>query len=328
MIATVTVTPNATMASNRSAAPSARGTPRPLSQATRGEATEATTPAVITGVTMTSVSVRTHTIPTRSAVTPTNSHAVSPMSRSQEGAAKTPVSSAASISTNSSVSTPGSPSRLRRRRRPRINRTLFVAPPRGLCPGGQSSFAPRLKGESRARGEDPHLRFRCQLGGGAGERPRRRLRIVAIPGVGREQGPPVDRDRDTGAKQAYSARGARGVQMARRHSRAPAGHGPGRHVHAAGQLAHLGKDVGVTREVHARGPLDEVAERGSPGAERIPASVVKSRDGLDADAAQGQAVARDHLDDLPDPVTAQDPTAALGGDDRAIAGDPSERGRV
>ena len=57
------------------------------------------TAAVIKGTTIVCVSVSSQTAPTRKSATPTSSHAVRPMSRSQPGAAKTPESSLASIST-------------------------------------------------------------------------------------------------------------------------------------------------------------------------------------------------------------------------------------
>ena len=80
-------------------APSGRGIRWRFIQATSGEATAATTAAVITGATMVCVSEASQTRPTRSSATPTRSQEVRPTSLSQPGAAKTPVSSLASIST-------------------------------------------------------------------------------------------------------------------------------------------------------------------------------------------------------------------------------------
>ena len=87
-----------------SAAPSPRGTRCSCSQATSGEATAATIPAVSSGSTITWVSASSHTIPTRNTATPTSSHAVSPTSRSHCGTVKIPVSWRGSISMYSSAS--------------------------------------------------------------------------------------------------------------------------------------------------------------------------------------------------------------------------------
>ena len=79
---------------------------------TSGEATAATTAAVITGATIVCVSDASHTRPIRSSATPTRSHDVRPMSLSQVGAAKTPVSSPASISTKSPSAGPSGRGRI------------------------------------------------------------------------------------------------------------------------------------------------------------------------------------------------------------------------
>ena len=80
-------------------------------------------PAVATGSTIALVTDRSQTAPTSRRAMPTTSHAVSPASRSQPGAEKTPRSSVGSISTYSSPPAPppaaGSPPS-RRRKRPRI----------------------------------------------------------------------------------------------------------------------------------------------------------------------------------------------------------------
>ena len=117
-ISTTRPTARTTIESINRPAAAARGMCRP-SLETRGVATAATTPAVITGNTIVSVRASSHTIPTSSTVTPTSSHAVRPRSRSHPGVANRPVSSRGSSSTTSSVlSVP--PSGRRRRRRPRI----------------------------------------------------------------------------------------------------------------------------------------------------------------------------------------------------------------
>ena len=66
-----------------------------------GDSTEARIAAVTTGITIVCVSDRSHTMPTSRSPIPTSSHAMTPSSRSQVGAAKMPESSRASISTNS-----------------------------------------------------------------------------------------------------------------------------------------------------------------------------------------------------------------------------------
>ena len=94
-------------------APSGRGTRWRSSQLISGAATAAITPAAITGTTITFVSASSQTDPTRNSPTPTSSHAVKPTSRSQRGAARTPVSAAASMLMYSSAGR--SPLRVARR---------------------------------------------------------------------------------------------------------------------------------------------------------------------------------------------------------------------
>ena len=116
--------PAATRPSMTTNAPSARGRPRLFILRTSGEATAATTAAVMTGRTITCVNAISQMAPTRKTPTPTSSHAVKPTSRSQVGAAKTPVSSLGSISTywSSAVIGAGWPSP--RLSRPRIRRFI------------------------------------------------------------------------------------------------------------------------------------------------------------------------------------------------------------
>src|SRR5215207_3359003 len=86
---TTSPTARATRLSIRSPAAAARGSRPRDSHRTTGDATAATTPAVITGITIVSVSDSSQTAPTSSSVTPTRSHDVMPRSRSQPGAART-----------------------------------------------------------------------------------------------------------------------------------------------------------------------------------------------------------------------------------------------
>jgi hypothetical protein len=68
---------------------------------------------VITGKTIVEVSDASHTSPAMSSVTPTNSHAVTPMSLSQPGVANSPLSSRGSISTRSGSVVASAPAFLR-----------------------------------------------------------------------------------------------------------------------------------------------------------------------------------------------------------------------
>ncbi len=65
----------------------------PRSRSTRGPATAAMIPAVITGITIVSVSESSQIAATRAAPTPTSSQEEKPRSRSHCGAAKSPLSS-------------------------------------------------------------------------------------------------------------------------------------------------------------------------------------------------------------------------------------------
>jgi len=105
-------------------APAPLGTPRRFNQSTSGTVTEAMIPAVITGITIVSVSDSSQIAPSSAAPTPTSSQAEKPRSRIQAGAEKIPLSSAGSTSMNSSsppaLSGPGRRSRPRRIARLRL----------------------------------------------------------------------------------------------------------------------------------------------------------------------------------------------------------------
>ena len=98
-ISTTTPTPSTTSESMRSAAAAPRGRPRRAAPPTSGEATAATTAAVITGVTIVEVSEASQTTPTSRTVTPTRNHDVKPRSLSQRGVVNSPVRLVGSTST-------------------------------------------------------------------------------------------------------------------------------------------------------------------------------------------------------------------------------------
>ena len=87
--------------------PTARGIRWAAILLTSGEATAAMIEAVITGITIVCVSASSVTSATASSAIPTSSQDMIPMSRSQPGARKTPVSSAGSISMRSSAAAGG-----------------------------------------------------------------------------------------------------------------------------------------------------------------------------------------------------------------------------
>ena len=93
----------AMIASISSAVPSPRGMPCLCIQATSGEATAATIPAVSTGSTITCVSESSQMMPTSNSPKPTSSHDICPAPRSHCGTQTISLSSRASISTPSSA---------------------------------------------------------------------------------------------------------------------------------------------------------------------------------------------------------------------------------
>ena len=90
MTSQASAAPASTINSNTMAAPAPRGTPPRFSRRMSGDSTEARIAAVTTGITIVCVSDRSHTMPTSRSVIPTSSHAMTPSSRSQVGAAKMP----------------------------------------------------------------------------------------------------------------------------------------------------------------------------------------------------------------------------------------------
>jgi hypothetical protein len=136
-----TRTPMTMSARKTSAAPAPLGIPRPFNQSTTGKTTDAMIAAVITGITIVSVRARNQTAPTSAAATPTSSQAEKPRSRNQVGAAKMPLSSPGSISTNSSELGPLRPGRRSRPRRiARLRRTDLSA-----LPDQTSSFSSGIR---------------------------------------------------------------------------------------------------------------------------------------------------------------------------------------
>ena len=101
------------------------------SESTSGEVTAAMTPAAISGITMVCVSASSEMMAAPRSTKPTSSQAVMPPSRSQSGAAHTPLSSRGSISKYCSAGAGASPS-------------SASSPPRGASavPGCLDSWAP------------------------------------------------------------------------------------------------------------------------------------------------------------------------------------------
>ncbi len=170
---------------SRSAALRPRGMRWLPSQRTSGAATEATTSAVITGMTIVWVRERIHTAPTKSRTTPTRSQEVRPRSRSHRGVATRPDSSSGSILTlSASVTTshhfdPWSPA-------PPPNEVIVEpeSPPGVHSPGGRSE---RRGGGARRRrvphGQHRSLRLPRRRGGAAPPGPARRFPGRASRGI-------------------------------------------------------------------------------------------------------------------------------------------------
>src|SRR2546427_5491740 len=109
---------------------------------------------------------------------------------------------------------------------------------------------------------------------------------------------PVDRDRDAWPYPQDRFGRALRIEVAGPESRPPT---PDRHqgdIDLAGETVHLGAQVGVAREVHARAPGDPVPERAGGRAERTPSPIVFGTYRLDHDAADAESLAGRDLHDL------------------------------
>ena len=112
----------------------------------------------------------------------------------------------------------------------------------------------------------------------------------------REQGAPVDRDREPCLEQVRGKGGAPRVHVARAQVRPPAPDRQQRDIEVAGKVVEAGEDVGVAREVDARPPLEDEPERRRRRSERRPEAVVQGREHDDLEAADGDPIARPDLD--------------------------------
>lgn len=195
-------------------------------------------------------------------------------------------------------------------------------------PVGSVGFRALRQSDAFTGREHPDVHLRGEPGDSAGERAGWREGVGGPCGADGRQRSPVDGDRDPGLDEGHGARGALGIEVPGRDARPPPPNRQRGDVDPAGELVHLGKKIGVAGEVDAWWCLQQVPERGPLAARRVPAAVVKRRDGLDEDAAHRDAVARLDLDDLPDPPAAQNSAAPPRHDHWAVARHKAQGGRI
>lgn len=177
--------------------------------------------------------------------------------------------------------------------------------------------------------EYPHLRlgsdagrFACEvmrrITEGVRPEPRERVRIERAP---------VDRDGDARPDAQDRFGCALWIEMARPESRPPTPDRQKGDVDGTRETVHLGAQVGVAREVHARAPGDPVSERSGGRAERTSSPVVFGANRVDRDAADVEPVAsRDLHDVMSGP--AHEPPKSFWHDHPRAATKPAQGGQV
>ena len=109
---------------------------------------------------------------------------------------------------------------------------------------------------------------------------------------------PVDRDRDARPYPLDRFSRALRIEVAAPESRPPTPDRQQGDIDLPRETVHLGAQVGVAREVHARAPRDPVPERAGGRAERTASPIVFGTYRLDHDAADAESLAGRDLHDL------------------------------
>ena len=108
----------------------------------------------------------------------------------------------------------------------------------------------------------------------------------------------MDGDRDARSDADDRFRGTRRIHVPSTQARAPAPYREKRDIHMAGEVGHLGKEVGVASEIHTGRTDDVEAERFARRSERSAPAVMNRRHRHDPDRADRDLLASCDLDDL------------------------------